>query len=91
MTEAIRAQATATLAEVEKVTAVLLPEPSATVVPLAEAQPPVAEAIRKRMAELNMSDSASIIGFGSGAPGGIAGHQPADAGGCEEQGRWPGG
>ena len=67
MTEDIRAQATATLAEVEKVTAVLLPEPSATVVPLAEAQPPVAEAIRKRMAELNMSDSASIIGFGSGA------------------------
>ncbi len=67
MTEDIRAQATAALAEVEKVTAVLLPEPSSTVVALAEAQPPVAEAIRKRMAELNMSDSASVIGFGSGA------------------------
>ena len=67
MTEDTRAQATATLAEVEKVTAVLLPEPSSLVVPLSQAQPPVAEAIRKRMAELNMSDSASIIGFGSGA------------------------
>ena len=67
MTEDIRAQATAALAEVEKVTAVLLPEPVTTVVPLAEAQPQVAEAIRKRMAELNMADSASIIGFGSGA------------------------
>jgi len=67
MTEDIRAQATAALAEVEKVTAVLLPEPSSSVVPLAQAQPPVADAIRKRMAELNMSDSGSIIGFGSGA------------------------
>ena len=67
MTEDTRAQATATLAEVEKVTAVLLPEPSSLVVPLSQAQPPVAEAIRKRMAELNMSDSASIIVFGSGA------------------------
>jgi uncharacterized protein YaaN involved in tellurite resistance len=67
MTDDIRAQATAALAEVEKVTAVLLPEPSSTVVPLADAQPPVAEAIRKRMAELNMSDSGSIINFGSGA------------------------
>jgi len=67
MTEDIRAQAAAALAEVEKVTAVLLPEPSSSVVPLAQAQPPVADAIRKRMAELNMSDSGSIIGFGSGA------------------------
>ena len=67
MTEDSRAQASAALAEVEKVIAVLLPEPGSTVVALSQAQPLVAEAIRKRMGELNIGDSASIIGFGSGA------------------------
>ena len=67
MTEDIRQQAAATLAEVEKVTAVLLAEPSTALVPLAEATPPVAAEIRKRMDELNMADTGSIIGFGSGA------------------------
>ena len=67
MTEDIRQQAAATLSEVEKVTAVLLPEPSTALVPLAEATPPVAAEIRKRMDELNMADTGSVIGFGSGA------------------------
>ena len=67
MTEEIRAAAATTLAEVEKVTAVLLAEPTTAIVPLAQAAAPVAEAIRKRMGELNMADSGSVIGFGSGA------------------------
>ena len=67
MTEDIRQQAAATLSEVEKVTAVLLAEPSTALVPLAEATPPVAAEIRKRMDELNMADTGSVIGFGSGA------------------------
>ncbi|MBL3586730.1 toxic anion resistance protein [Rhodovulum sulfidophilum] len=55
------------IAEVEKVTATALPEPAQDLVALDRADPPVAEAIRARMAELDMSDSNSIIGFGSAA------------------------
>ena len=67
MTDSIQAQAAATLAQVEKVSAVILPEPSTAIVPLAEATPPVAEAIRSRMSEINMDDTNSIVRFGSGA------------------------
>ncbi len=66
-TDATRNDATALLAEVDKVSATLLPEPMAEVVPLAEAAPDKAEAIRKRMAELDLSNTQSIISFGSGA------------------------
>ncbi|WP_414898319.1 toxic anion resistance protein [Rhodovulum sp. YEN HP10] len=55
------------VAEVEKVTASTLPEPAQDLVALDRAEPPVAEAIRSRMAEIDMSDSNSIIGFGSAA------------------------
>jgi len=55
------------IAEVEKVTATALPEPAQDLVALDRADPPVADAIRARMAELDMSDSNSIIGFGSAA------------------------
>ena len=67
MTEDIRAAAATSLAEVEKVTAVILPEPGREIVPLESAPAPVAEDIRKRMAELDMSNTQSIISFGSGA------------------------
>ena len=67
MTEEIRQQATAALAEVEKVTMAIMPVPATAIVPLASAPAPVAAEIRKRMDEINMSDSGSIIGFGSGA------------------------
>ena len=66
-TDATRNDATALLAEVDKVSATLLPEPMAEVVPLAQAAPDKAEAIRKRMAELDLSNTQSIISFGSGA------------------------
>jgi uncharacterized protein YaaN involved in tellurite resistance len=66
-TEATRNDAAALLAEVDKVSAVLLPEPTSEVVPLATATPDKAEAIRKRMAELDLSSTQSIIAFGSSA------------------------
>ncbi|MBP6738324.1 MAG: toxic anion resistance protein, partial [Rhodobacteraceae bacterium] len=67
MTDTIRDQAASALAEVEKVTAVILPEPGTALVPLEEASAPQAEEIRKRMAEIDMANTQSIISFGSGA------------------------
>lgn len=67
MTENIRDQAAAALSEVEKVTATLLPEPGTAVVALTEATPAQADAIRKRMDEIDMTNTQSIISFGSGA------------------------
>jgi uncharacterized protein YaaN involved in tellurite resistance len=67
MTDTIQTQAQTTLAAAEKITAVLLPEPNTAIVPLADATAPVAEEIRKRMAEIKMDDTNSIVNFGSGA------------------------
>jgi uncharacterized protein YaaN involved in tellurite resistance len=67
MSESVQADAQALLTEVEKVTAVILPEPMAEVVPLEEAPAPQAEAIRKRMAEVDLTSTQSIISFGSSA------------------------
>ena len=67
MAENIREAAAATLAEVEKVTAVILPEPSTAIVPLAQAAPAQSEEIRRRMAELDLSNTGSIVAFGSRA------------------------
>ncbi|MBE0552952.1 MAG: toxic anion resistance protein [Rhodobacteraceae bacterium] len=67
MTENVRDQAAAALAEVEKVTAVILPEPGTAIVPLETAPAPQAEEIRKRMDEIDMANTQSIISFGSGA------------------------
>jgi uncharacterized protein YaaN involved in tellurite resistance len=67
MTETIRTQAETALAEIEKVTATVLPEPGTAIVPLEAAPAPQAEEIRKRMAELDMANTQSIISFGSSA------------------------
>ena len=67
MTSSVRTEAAAALAEVEKVTAVILPEPGRDLVPLEAAPAPVAEDIRRRMAELDMANTQSIISFGSKA------------------------
>lgn len=67
MTNTVRDQAASALADVEKVTAAILPEPGTAVVPLDTASPDQADAIRSRMAELDMSNSQSIISFGSRA------------------------
>lgn len=67
MSETVQANAQALLTEVEKVTAVILAEPMAEVVPLEAAPAPKAEEIRKRMAEVDLSSTQSIISFGSSA------------------------
>jgi uncharacterized protein YaaN involved in tellurite resistance len=69
MSETVRAKAQDTLALVEEVNAVILPEPkdANAVVALAEADPAVGEEIRSRMAEIDMTDTQSIVSFGSNA------------------------
>ncbi|MDO9526494.1 MAG: toxic anion resistance protein [Gemmobacter sp.] len=67
MTETVRSAAQAALTEVEAVTAVILPEPGGEVVPLAQAPAETAEAIRSRMAQIDMTNTQSIISFGSSA------------------------
>ena len=62
-----RAQAAAATAEIDQIAALTLPEPGTAIVPLEQAPAPVAETIRKRMAELDMTDTQSIIEFGSSA------------------------
>jgi uncharacterized protein YaaN involved in tellurite resistance len=65
--DATRKDAETLLAEVEKVSAVLLPEPAGEIVPLESASPDQAAAIRQRMEELDLSNTQSIISFGSSA------------------------
>lgn len=69
MSEATREKASQTLAQIEQVTAVALREPvdAGAIVPLADADAPLGEEIRKRMNEIDMSDTNSIVSFGSGA------------------------
>ncbi|WP_095590409.1 toxic anion resistance protein [Actibacterium ureilyticum] len=67
MSDTVRDKAKQALAEVEEITAVILPEPAGDVVPLAAAEAPVAGEIRKRMDEIDMSNTQSIIEFGSSA------------------------
>jgi uncharacterized protein YaaN involved in tellurite resistance len=58
---------TSALDDLAAVTAVVLPEPGTAIVPLADAPAPLAEEIRKRMAELDLTNTQSIISFGSKA------------------------
>jgi len=67
MSDTIRAKAEAALTEVAEVTEAVLPEPSTALVPLQEAPAPVAEHIRRAMGEIDMSDTQSIVQFGSAA------------------------
>ncbi|MEC7300267.1 MAG: toxic anion resistance protein [Pseudomonadota bacterium] len=69
MSENIRAKAADTLKEVEAVTAVVLPEPAPAdaLVPLAQADAPTSAEIEKRIGELDMTDTGSIVRFGSSA------------------------
>lgn len=69
MSGTVQKQAQATLAMVEEVNAVLLPEPAPAdaIVALEAADAPKSEAIRSRMAEINMEDTQSIVSFGSRA------------------------
>jgi uncharacterized protein YaaN involved in tellurite resistance len=67
MSETTRQKAAEALKDVEEVTRQILPEPAGELVPLESAEPPHAEAIRRRMSEIDMTDTNSIVGFGSGA------------------------
>lgn len=69
MSQTTRQKAEAVITELENVTAVELPEPAdaAAIVPLEQADAPVSAEITRRMAELDMSDSNSIVSFGSAA------------------------
>ena len=65
--QANKQKAEAALQDVEKVTKAVLAEPSNALVTLQDADAPASEQIKKRMAELDMSDTQSIISFGSNA------------------------
>lgn len=69
MSDNVRQQAEKSLADVEQVNAVILPEPkvATAVVALKDADAPVSAEIRKRMDEIDMSDTQSIVSFGSAA------------------------
>ena len=69
MSESVRTKAQDTLALVEEVNAVILPEPADAnaVVLLEDADPAVSEEIRSRMDEIDMTDTQSIVSFGSNA------------------------
>ena len=67
MSEITRIKAEATLADVEKVTAVVLAEPKGELVTMAAADKPTTAEIKRRMAEVDMSNTHSIVSFGSGA------------------------
>jgi uncharacterized protein YaaN involved in tellurite resistance len=67
MDNTTRTEAAAALADIAKVTATILPEPGTAVVALEAAPAPQAEEIRKRMGELDMTNTQSIISFGSSA------------------------
>jgi uncharacterized protein YaaN involved in tellurite resistance len=69
MSDTVREKAVQSLALVEEVTAVVLPEPkdANAVVALEQADAPIGAEIRSRMDELDMDDTQSIISFGSAA------------------------
>ena len=67
MSETIRQKAEAALADVEKVTAIVLAEPKGELVSMAEADKPTTVEIKRRMDEIDMTDTQSIVSFGSSA------------------------
>ena len=67
MSETIQAKAQAALAEVEKVTAVVLAEPKGELVTLDAADPPTSQEIKSRIDEIDIGDTNSIVSFGSSA------------------------
>ncbi len=71
MAETIREQARAALREVEEISAVLLPEPSGELVPVEAADEPTSAEIRKRMDEIDLANTQSIVEFGSTAQAGL--------------------
>ncbi len=71
MTETTRQKAKRATNLVEAVNAVVLIEPNADVVPLQDAKGPAATAIKKKIAELDITNTLSIVNFGSAAQAGM--------------------
>ncbi|MBD3662643.1 toxic anion resistance protein [Sulfitobacter aestuariivivens] len=69
MSETVRQKAAESVALVEEVNAVVLPEPidAGAIVPLEQADAPLSAEITRRMAEIDMEDTQSIVSFGSAA------------------------
>lgn len=67
MTDKTQASAEAAKVEIESVTSVVLPDPPPAVPPLAQAQGQQAQEIRKRVAEIDLKDTGSIVHFGARA------------------------
>jgi uncharacterized protein YaaN involved in tellurite resistance len=67
MPDHVRQQALELTTAIQQATQLRLAEPAAELVPLEAASPPEADAIRARMAEIDMGSTGSIIGFGSRA------------------------
>jgi len=67
MSDTIRQKAESAKTEIDEVAAVVLLEPTGDIVPLAKADAPVGAEIRRRMDEIDMEDTNSIVAFGSGA------------------------
>ncbi len=69
MSDTIRQKAEAALAEVEEVSRAILPQPADAnaIVPLEQADATASGEIRKRMDEIDMTDTNSIVSFGSAA------------------------
>ena len=67
MSTTVREDAAKALADVEALTTAILPAPVAEVVPLSDAPADTAAEIRKRMAEVDLTNTQSILTFGSAA------------------------
>ena len=69
MSDIVREKATQSLAMLEEVTAVVLAEPQAAdaIITLEQADAPHSAEIKRRMAEIDMDDTQSIVSFGSAA------------------------
>ncbi|MDZ7709812.1 MAG: toxic anion resistance protein [Roseovarius sp.] len=69
MSDTTRQKAEAALADIESVSRAVLPEPSDAnaIVPLDQADAPQSAEISRRMAEIDMADTQSIVSFGSAA------------------------
>ena len=71
MADTTRDRAKGTLADVERMTAVVLPEPPAEMVSLQTADRATAESITRRMSEIDLTDTNSIVTFGTAAQAGL--------------------
>ncbi|EKE45464.1 tellurite resistance protein [Oceaniovalibus guishaninsula JLT2003] len=67
MAETTRRKAADSIAAVDEVTGTVLPEPQADVVPFERADPQLAQQIERRISEIDIDDTQSIVTFGGAA------------------------